>query len=718
MSRKRKKRTEPVGGETLRGSQPPRTRLLLFSAGIGALLVLSLMAWRFTQSAEKPTAPGQVSSSSVPVPITKPEFQDFVGSVACAKCHQKEYDLWSASTHGRAGGSPASTKVIAHFDGQPLRFRDATVTPTTNANGECLFVLESPGVPKLEITADAVVGGGHMFGGGTQSFFHKFSDGTVRFLPFDFSRQKNAWFVQMRRDMTWVPVSSDLSLETDLANWPPHRVLGTLSEFSNCQNCHGSQITARYDPNAHKYDTRYETLRINCESCHGPAKRHLEIVSRPGFDRLQDIGMRPLATVKKDESLMVCFQCHATKDFLQEAPYLPGESLEAFFSIKFPQFQDTYTPDGRIQSFGYQGNHLYSDCYRNGSMTCVDCHDPHSQQYRDVFGKPLAGKFDNRQCTSCHASKALSPELHSHHKADSAGNLCTSCHMPYLQHRGVGTHIHFARSDHSIPIPRPAFDQKLGFENACQKCHGEKDIAWQEGKVREWYGELKPHPQMVSNLFQAANTSDPGRAAELLLASATNHAMAQASGMMEYIKRFLHPDMEPPQRAVLDHLQLLSRSEDPDLRALALTILHLGFHAVPEVRAICEENLHVLPAGDPVRRRWGVATAYKADALAGQGDAQTAIATYQQSLEIDSGNVVTLSHLALAWAKAGNAERAVETLKKALSIQPYRAVLHFQLASIYQRQQQIPEAIREVQEGLQYAPDNPAAHQMLEQLQR
>ena len=68
----------------------------------------------------------------------------------------------------------------------------------------------------------------------------------MRFLPFDFVRKENVWFVQRRRDMTWVPVSSDLSLDEDLANWPPRRVLGTLTEFSNCQNCHGSQISARY----------------------------------------------------------------------------------------------------------------------------------------------------------------------------------------------------------------------------------------------------------------------------------------------------------------------------------------------------------------------------------------------------------------------------------------------------------------------------------------
>lgn len=713
-----KKRVESVASEQAHPVRPCRPRFLLPGAAVAAILLIALLAWHFARRAERPPGFAQTSNTLVSAPMTKPEFTDFAGSEACARCHQKEYDLWNASTHGRAGGTPASTKVMARFDGQPLRFRDATVIPTTNAQGQYLFVLEAPGVPKLEITADAVVGGGHMFGGGTQSFFHKFADGTMRFLPFDFSRQSNIWFVQLRRDMTWAPVSSEISLERDLANWPPHRVLGTLSEFSNCQNCHGSQVLARYDTDARKYDTRYQTLRINCESCHGPAKRHLELVSQPGFDRFTDIGMRPLATLKKDESLLVCFQCHATKDFLREDPYLPGDSLEAFFSIKFPQFQDTYTPDGRVQSFAYQGNHLYSDCYRNGSMTCVDCHDPHSQQYRDVFGRPLVGKFDNRQCTSCHGSKALASELHSHHKADSAGNLCTSCHMPFLQHHGVGSHIQFARSDHSIPIPRPAFDQKLGIENACQKCHAEKDLSWQEGKVREWYGELKPHPQMVSNLIQAASNSDPGRAAELLLASTTNHTMAQASGMMDFIKRYLRPNMEPPQRAVLENLLHLSQSEDLDLRALALTILNLGYQHLPEARARCAENLRALQPGDPIRRRWAVATAYKGDTLGAQGRVPDAIAAYGQALEIDPGNVVTLSHLALAWLNSGNVERAIETLKKALSMQPSRAVLHFQLASIYQRQQKIAEAIGELQEGLHYAPDDPSAHRMLEQLRQ
>jgi len=128
-------------------------------------------------------------------------------------------------------------------------------------------------------------------------------------------------------------------------------------------------------------------------------------VSKAGFEKAVDIGMEPLATLSKDRSLSVCFQCHATKDAIREEPYLPGEPLEAYFSLKLPVLSDSFTVDGRVHNFGYQSTHLFSDCYLDGSMTCVDCHDPHSQGYRDVFGKPLVGKFDNGQCTSCHAAK-------------------------------------------------------------------------------------------------------------------------------------------------------------------------------------------------------------------------------------------------------------------------------------------------------------------------
>jgi hypothetical protein len=647
----------------------------------------------------------------------KPRFEDFAGSDACARCHQKEFELWNHSTHGRAGGRPGEAKIIARFDGQPLRFKDAAVIPTTNQQGQHIFRVQFEDDAPMEIRAEAAVGGGHMQGGGTQSFFTRFADGTMRFLPFDFIRRENLWFVQLRRDLTWVPVSRDISVATDLANWPPHRVLGTATEFSNCQQCHGSQISLRYDVPNRRYETRYHSLTINCESCHGPGKRHLEIVSQPGFEQQSDLGMTPLATLSKDASLTICFQCHAKKDALREDDYLPGADLEDYFSLKLSLLGNSpFLVDGRVRSFDYQGNHLFSDCYLNGSMTCLDCHEPHGQGYRDVFSRKLTGRFDNGQCTACHASKAREPERHSHHARDSAGNQCVSCHMPYLQHQGVGTHLVYSRSDHSIPIPRPAFDQRLGIENACQKCHQDKDLAWQSAKVKEWYGDTKPHHPAIAGLIKARDEPDPLAAAKLLLLPEAKHPMAQAAGLGSWMEKFLRPDAAPGAESVR-RLKELATNPDMDIKALALTALHLGGDGSPDVRAFLAGQLKALgPREEAVRNRWAIAADTVGSAAAGRGDLPGAIRCLEKSLEVKPDNHVTLSHLALDRLKSGDATAAATRLQQAIKLKPHKAVLHFQLAQTHAQQGRIPDAIRSLEEGLKFSPEDPSAQRLLQLL--
>ncbi len=190
---------------------------------------------------------------------------DFVGSDECEECHKHEYDLWKHSTHGNAGGLPGDVRIIAPFDGVPIRFADAVVTPRTDAGQPVFHVREASGIEQVFEVA-GVVGGGHMVGGGTQAFFAEFPDGTYRFLPFDYIRQEEVWFCQTagRADSGWAPITPDLALAA-CNDWPPNRVLGASEGVANCQQCHGSQITVRYDFEAKNYETRFTTLAINCE---------------------------------------------------------------------------------------------------------------------------------------------------------------------------------------------------------------------------------------------------------------------------------------------------------------------------------------------------------------------------------------------------------------------------------------------------------------------
>jgi Flp pilus assembly protein TadD len=440
-------------------------------------------------------------------------------------------------------------------------------------------------------------------------------------------------------------------------------------------------------------------------------------VSKPGFERVADIGMEHLGTLAKDQSLGICFQCHATKTVLREDPYLQGDRFEDFFSLLLPLFsEEPFTVDGRVRSFDYQSNHLFSDCYLNGSMTCVDCHDPHSQGYRDVFGRALVGKFDNRQCTSCHASKAVGTD-HSHHKADSPGNQCTSCHMPFLQHRGVGQHFQFARSDHTIPIPRPTFDQQLGIENACQKCHGDKDLGWQEAAIREWYGDIKPYHPLIAGLIRSLDVPDPDFTRDLLLAPESNHPMAQMRGLGTFIRRFVRPGKSVSDPEVVKKLQAFAQHEHLDLKALALMALHVGYSDRPEIRDFLDRQRTNLGTNESaIKARWAISADDLGSALAINNDLPSAIACLHKSLEIQPANVATMSHLALAYLKSGNTEESISTLRKAIATRPATPNLHFQLAQVYVQVADVPRAIEALEQGLQYAPHDEMARVLLAKL--
>ncbi|MFQ5772291.1 MAG: tetratricopeptide repeat protein, partial [bacterium] len=617
--------------------------------------------------------------------------------------------------------------------------------------GAYKFIVEPRGFPKQEITVDAMVGGGHMIGGGTQSFFSKFPDGTFRFIPFDFIRQENLWFCQVKNSNHWIPINENMSL-SDLQHWPPHKILGAESNFSNCQNCHGSQILVSYDSEKKNYITRFKSLAINCESCHGPSKRHIELATSDNMPEMVDIGLQSLSTLNKDQSIKICSQCHATKDMI-ESNYLPGKELEHYYSLKLPILaQNPYLEDGRVRAFAYQQNHLYSDCYLNGSMTCVDCHDPHSLHYRDILGKPLHGKFDNGQCLDCHASKRIAPELHAHHKPDSPGNLCTSCHMPFLQHPTLGTKLKFTRSDHTIPIPRPLFDSQIGIENACQKCHKDKSIGWLQAKTEEWYGKLKPHKDIITALLQAQQISDRKSASELLLNDAKPHPMAQFAGLSYFIKNFLQPDMPYLEPEIVEKLKKLSESEDLDLKALALMSLHLAQDQNPKVHHYLLTRLQNLGAEEiTIRKRWAIAIDYLGTVYGRKGDFDRAILCHKKAIEIIPDDAIPYMNLGIAYSSKGNIEDALNAYRKASEINPYNsnalinlgnlffqvgdysmavisfnraiaikpvnAMAHFYLARLYHVRGQKQEAIKEFQAGLKYAPNDLNARTILQKLQ-
>ncbi len=663
----------------------------------------------------RPRGPLPVSTDPFPPPTTAVatpvvDQSQFIGSDRCAECHEAQVDAWRRSTHAKAGGTPGSVRVVAPFNGTPMRFSDATVIPAS-AGSTITFTVQQAGTDDRVFRVDAVVGGGHMQGGGSQGFLSRYPDGTLRFLPFDFSRTGNTWFCNTiaRGGKGWVPVTTALSI-TDCVDWPPVRILGDEPRFSNCQSCHGSQIRVSLDTIAQRYKTEIASLGITCEACHGPGAPHLARLRDPASVARGDIGMTALAALDKDGSLGTCWQCHALKDQVKPG-FVSGLSLPEFYSIRLPQLGDNaHFPDGRVRTFAYQEGHLWSDCYRNGGMTCTSCHDPHTQEYRDVTGSPIPGRFDDRQCTSCHASKADSSIRHTRHAPDSPGSRCTSCHMPYLQEPELGEAIPFRRSDHTIPIPRPAADAAMGIQSACIGCHSDRSEAALDSIVRQWYGELKPLPAAVANLQRAQQTDRLTDAARLVLDASEKHTQGLFTGMAWFVDRYVKRDMQDLDGEVIERLEALATHPDDDIAALALAALHTARGTVPDTRAFLIQTVQNLGAREPaVRARWSIILGYLADRARGAGDAAGAIVLYERALEVDPASVRIPVNLGLALVDAGNATAAVNAYRASLNVSPAQPLTLVNLGIALGRANDAAGAMSAYRRAMELNPREPLA---------
>jgi tetratricopeptide (TPR) repeat protein len=684
-----------------------------------------------------------------PAPIAERAVSsnDFVGAEACASCHDAEYASWAGSTHGQAGGAPGPEVVIAPFDGRPIRFADATVVPRIRG-GSYEFVVRQDGFDEAVFGVAGVIGKAHMLGGGTQGFLEALPDGTQRFLPWDWSGAEQAWFCNTgsRAERGWEPITPEMRL-ADCGDWPPLRPIGTVDRFANCQECHGSQILTELVP-GEGYETRYTTLQVNCESCHGPGRDHVERASNGDFGPDGDVAIRSLAFLDKDASLSVCFQCHALKDVLKEG-YLPGEPLEAYYALKYPILGDRpYTPDARVRSFAYQATHLASACYLQGPMDCVSCHEPHAQGYWDVNRLPLADPYDDGQCTSCHRSKELDVTAHTFHPAGSDGSKCVSCHMPYLQHPEVGDGVGFARSDHTIAIPRPVFDSDIGIESACAQCHADRSALELQRQVATWWGDLKPHRPLVEGLateFRARNAAEAGA---MLLHPEGQDPLIQFQALSRMLTAYLRPDVDSLPGDVEPDLRALARNEDLDVRSLALASLHWSRGNAPEVRtelaAALRENASNPEADEALRGRWVLALGFLGDQARAEGEFARSAAAYRKALEIrpddprvlhalgqmhnqagepaeaatairaslavDAEQPVAWVNLGIALAADGDPAGARDAFEEAIRLNPHESLAHFNLGNTLQRAGRLEEAARSYERAVASDPGFGLAH--------
>jgi predicted CXXCH cytochrome family protein len=489
----------------------------------------------------------------------------FVGSEACAGCHQTETALWKQSQHQHAMQHANAASVLGDFDNASF---DYYGVHSRFFKADSKFFVETDGPDGTLATFEVK----YTFGiEPLQQYLIEFPDGRIQALsiawdsrPIDQGGQH--WFHLYPNE----EIKHD-----DVLHWTK------LNQNWNfmCAECHSTGVQKNYDAANDRFHTTWAEISVGCEACHGKGSRHVHwadgqrswwpfgkdqdplkglvvfLNERDGVTWQRDPktgnpqrSAAPAATRREVET---CGLCHARRGQFSEE-WIPGRPLSDTHLVS-PLARGLYRADGQMLDEVYNyGSFKQSKMFAAG-VTCSDCHEPHAAKLRAER---------DAVCLQCHDSDKYEVASHSRHEGGTSKVTCVSCHMPVSTYMVIDK-----RHDHSFRIPRPDISMTLGTPNACNDCHADKSAQWAADAIARWHGPVRMGFQNYAAAFQASWADHPDAAALLALVAAgtTTPAIARASALSE-----LHARVSP---ANIDLARKGLADPDPMVRIGALDML-------------------------------------------------------------------------------------------------------------------------------------------------
>jgi tetratricopeptide (TPR) repeat protein len=415
----------------------------------------------------------------------------YSGSVSCRQCHEKFYTLWSTSFHGLAM-QPYSSGLAAQLTSksEPLTVGNARYRASITPQGGTMTEEGPSGIQRHPITY--ALGGKNVF-----YFLTPREKGRLQTLPLAYDVRRKEWYDTAASAVRHFP-----DVQDERIDWrDPAYTFNT-----SCHSCHVSQMTNNYHAESDRYRTTWAEPGINCETCHGPSAKHVQVCTRapPGRppEDLKIIATKRLTPEQRND---LCSGCHAKMSPITPA-FAPGERYVDHFDLVGLENADFY-PDGRDLGENFTlTTWRMSPCLK-GRIECMHCHTS-SGRYKFREGPAVD---PNGSCRPCHDEKARDIAAHARHKPGTPGGRCVDCHMPMTEFARM------RRSDHSMRPPTPAATIAFKSPNACTICHADQGAAWADRLVREWHP--KDYQSTVvkrAGLIDAARRRDWGRLVEML----------------------------------------------------------------------------------------------------------------------------------------------------------------------------------------------------------
>jgi tetratricopeptide (TPR) repeat protein len=449
-------------------------------------------------SAARDTTHPPAPSFGMPRSQTLPGY---AGSRACRPCHSDIYTAWSQTGMANMFRPYQSQNVLGDFTSHNQFFAgDGAIFQ----NGQ---FHTTPGKDRWLFARMVVIHGRHYFetrnndghwhqypvdytigSKWEQAYATRLPDGEMQIFPIQYNRLLGKWV-----DF-WAFIDPPDSPRGDLRRWGE---MGIWTEYqANCAVCHTSQLRNPVGGGFAPKGVSFLEPGVNCEMCHGPCARHVAAMLNG-----QPYAKRPIdppvdfSRISARDFVSICSQCHMqsavrTASLRGELNYSTlGEFFLRHQSRPYDEFSNLgFYKDGRFRQTTFIVESLMrSKCFRDGHVTCGNCHDVHGP---NATSNPKSLKFpedSDLMCIQCHVGLRNKVALarHTHHPYASEGSRCVSFHMPRIMNA-----LLFMARTHRID-DTPNVENTLRFgqadsPSACLLCHPTKDARWVGRSLTSW----------------------------------------------------------------------------------------------------------------------------------------------------------------------------------------------------------------------------------------
>ncbi|MDO8542458.1 MAG: tetratricopeptide repeat protein [Opitutaceae bacterium] len=619
----------------------------------------------------------------------------------CRSCHEDIYKTWADSHHAHAH---RVVNPVADADAfTPKKFPLHGVNyELALENGRPALTELRPDRPPQRFTADYVLGYTPL-----RQYVVPVGNGRYQLTELAYDPAKNDWFNvfgdERRQPGEW-------------GQW-----LGRgMNWNSMCAHCHLTEFRKNYNPATDAYASTWTEHGVGCVQCHGNlAPNHSDpnrkpIVRSSGAQPTEPKPPAVLAAVRQ-RAQETCAPCHARNELLT-GDVRPEVAYNDHYRLTLPTDAAVFYPDGQVRDEDFNYTSLMtSRMGGKAGITCLDCHEPHS-------GRTRLPASNNALCLQCHGAPGrqnaviIDPLAHSHHKADSTGNQCVTCHMPmttYMQRD--------PRHDHGFLKPDPLLTRELGIPNACNRCHTDQTVDWSITHTEQWYGEkMNSRQRARARAVAAAQTGAAGATERLLEFIASEDIPAWKATLL------LLTRAHAANPAVIAAARAATTDADPMVRSAAAQVLATSPGGAPALRPLLKDPFRLvrldaewalspeLPENSPERKELEAYLTVAADQPTGRlriaqdlfnrGRTADAEAPLRKATEWDPNSPGIHETLGLVLDALGRSGEAAASLWRSAQLNPTEAQPAMNAALAFAAAGKLPDAELALREAVRRDP--------------